>query len=62
MSMKFFFIWLIAVVIWNFGVPQATPIEDVIVAVLLSLLSMKLKKYFKYFFILLKNKYFDNMI
>jgi len=42
--MKVFLIWLFGVIIWNFGVPEAAPIEDVIVAILLSLLSMKLKK------------------
>jgi len=45
--MKVFFIWLFAIIVWNFGVPEASPIEDVIVAILLSLLSMKLKKKFK---------------
>ena len=40
-------IWLISVIAWNFSVPEATPIEDVVVAILLSLLSIKLKKYFK---------------
>ena len=47
MTMKIFLIWLVAVIMWNFGFPQATPLEDVVVAILLSLLSMKLKKYFK---------------
>jgi hypothetical protein len=45
--MKIFLIWLVAVIMWNFGFPQAAPLEDVVVAILLSLLSMKLKKYFK---------------
>ena len=45
--MKVYIIWLIAVIAWNFGVPDATPIEDVIVAVLLSFLSVSLKKYLK---------------
>ncbi len=45
--MKTFIIWLIGVIIWNFGVPDATPIEDVLVAVILSLLSIMLKKYLK---------------
>ena len=31
-------IWLILVVLWNFGFPEATPFQDVIVAVILSLL------------------------
>ena len=59
--MKVFLIWLFGVIIWNFAVPDAAPIEDVIVAILLSLLSMKLKKILNNI-ILLKNKYFDNRI
>ena len=31
--MKIYIIWLISVIAWNFGVPDAKPIEDVIVAV-----------------------------
>ena len=42
-----YFIWLIGVILWNFGVPQATPLEDVLVAIVLSFLSMGLKKYLK---------------
>ena len=38
-------IWLIGVILWNFGVPDASPIEDVLVAVALSFLSIGLKKY-----------------
>jgi hypothetical protein len=45
--MKVYIIWLIGVLSWNFGVPSAKPIEDVMVAVLLSFLSMGLKKYLK---------------
>ena len=40
-------IWLIFVIIWNFGFPSAIPIADVIAAVLLSFLSINLKKYLK---------------
>ena len=29
-------IWLILVVLWNFGFPKATPFQDVVVAVILS--------------------------
>ena len=44
-------IWLIGVILWNFGVPDASPLEDVLVAVALSFLSMGLKKYLvKYLF------------
>jgi hypothetical protein len=46
--MKVYIIWLIGVIMWNFGVPDAAPIEDVIVAILLSFLSMGLKKYLKF--------------
>ena len=31
-------IWLILVILWNFGFPEATPFQDVSVAVILSLL------------------------
>jgi hypothetical protein len=43
--MIIYIIWLIGVILWNFGVPNASPIEDVLVAVALSFLSMGLKKY-----------------
>jgi hypothetical protein len=46
-SMKVYIIWLLGVIAWNFLVPSAAPIEDVIVAVLLSFLSIGLKKVFK---------------
>ena len=45
--MKVYIIWFLGVTAWNFLVPDATPIEDVIVAVLLSFLSISLKKVFK---------------
>jgi hypothetical protein len=35
--------WLILVVIWNFGFPNATPLADVTVAVILSLLFIIIK-------------------
>ncbi len=31
-------VWLILVILWNYGFPDATPFQDVIVAVILSLL------------------------
>ena len=43
--MIIYIIWLIGVILWNFGVPNASPLEDVLVAVALSFLSMSLKKY-----------------
>ena len=45
--MKIYIIWLIGVILWNFGFPKALPIEDVIVAILLSFISIGLKKYLK---------------
>ena len=36
-------VWLILVILWNFGFPEATPIQDVIVAVILSLLFIIIK-------------------
>tara|TARA_B110000196_G_C21146760_1_gene667066 strand:+ start:1281 stop:1418 length:138 start_codon:yes stop_codon:yes gene_type:complete len=44
---KVYIIWFIGVVVWNFGVPNAKPMEDVMVAVALSLLTIGLKKYLK---------------
>ncbi len=45
--MKVFIIWLLGVVLWNFGYPTASPIEDVIAAVVLSFISLYLKKIIK---------------
>jgi len=42
-----YIIWLIGVIAWNFGFPEATPLEDVSVTIALSFLSMGLKKYLK---------------
>tara|TARA_Y100000996_G_scaffold370777_1_gene318623 strand:- start:190 stop:330 length:141 start_codon:yes stop_codon:yes gene_type:complete len=45
--MNVFIIWLVMVVAWNFGYPAASPLEDVIVAVILSFFSSFLKKFLK---------------
>ncbi len=45
--MNIFIIWLVMVIVWNYGYPRASPLEDVIVAVMLSLFSSFLKKYLK---------------
>jgi hypothetical protein len=45
--MKIYLIWLIGVIAWNFGIPDAKPIEDVVVAIFLSFLSIGLKKIIK---------------
>ncbi len=36
-------IWLIFVILWNYGFPEATPFQDVLVAVILSLLFIIIK-------------------
>ena len=43
--MKIYLIWLVGVITWNYGVPPASPLEDVLVAIALSFLSIGLKKY-----------------
>ena len=45
--MLIYIIWLVGVILWNFGFPNAPPIADVAVAIILSFLSIELKKYFK---------------
>jgi len=36
--------WLVLVVLWNYGFPNATPLQDVLVAVILSVLFIIIKK------------------
>jgi len=45
--MKVYIIWLFGVIAWNFGVPGASPIEVVLVAILLSFLNIGRKKILK---------------
>jgi hypothetical protein len=37
-------VWLILVILWNFGFPAARPIYDTLVAVILSLIFITIKK------------------
>tara|TARA_B100001029_G_scaffold136716_1_gene115700 strand:+ start:322 stop:462 length:141 start_codon:yes stop_codon:yes gene_type:complete len=46
--MKIYLIWLIGVVLWNYGYPQATPLMDVVAAIVLSFFSVGLKRYLKF--------------
>ena len=48
------------VILWNFGIPDATPLEDVLMAMLIGFVAYKLKKFFPNPAILKKNKYFGN--
>ena len=43
-NQKIFLLWLFLVVTWNFGVPGAEPIYDVVVAIMLSIISTILNK------------------
>ena len=43
-TQKIFLIWLALVVAWNFGVPGAAPIYDVLIAVFLSFFAKELEK------------------
>ena len=36
--------WLVLVILWNYGVPNATPLQDVLVAVILSILFIIIEK------------------
>tara|TARA_Y100000994_G_scaffold245818_1_gene248027 strand:- start:392 stop:538 length:147 start_codon:yes stop_codon:yes gene_type:complete len=43
-NQKIFLLWLILIVAWNFGVPGAKPIYDVLMAIILSIVSTLLNK------------------
>ena len=36
--------WLVLVILWNYGFPKATPVQDVLVAVFLSVLFIIIQK------------------
>ena len=40
MNYKVFLFWLFLVIMWNFKVPYATPLMDVVMAIVLSFISM----------------------
>ena len=45
-----YLVWLLLVILWNFLYPQVPPIYDVIAAVILSIITVLLKKLFKTYF------------
>ena len=45
---KIYLIWLAGIIAWNYALPQASPLLDVLAAVALSFLSFGLKKYLKF--------------
>ena len=42
--MKIYLVWLLGVIIWNFGFPKASPLADVIIAVLLTFITVVAKR------------------
>ena len=43
--MLIYIVWLIGMIVWNYGIPDASPLADVLAAIILSFLSIYLKKY-----------------
>tara|TARA_B100001175_G_scaffold63464_1_gene51647 strand:+ start:61 stop:201 length:141 start_codon:yes stop_codon:yes gene_type:complete len=46
--MKVYIIWLVGVILWNYGYPEAKPLWDIVAAIILSFMSVVLKKYLKF--------------
>jgi hypothetical protein len=46
-NMILWFVWFILVILWNYGYPDANPFQDVLVAVLLSILNLILIRIIK---------------
>ncbi len=42
--MIIYFFWLILVVLWNYGFPEAKPISDVVAAIIFGFCANKLKR------------------
>tara|TARA_B100001057_G_C22776410_1_gene921760 strand:+ start:1144 stop:1299 length:156 start_codon:yes stop_codon:yes gene_type:complete len=40
----YWIVWLLLIIVWNYGVPMATPFQDVIIAVALSITFILLKR------------------
>ena len=55
-----YLLWLLMVILWNFGVPKASPFEDVAMAVIIGFISFKLKEYLPKTSTPRKQKYFGN--
>jgi len=58
--MIIYLFWLLMVILWNYGFPDATPLEDVIMAIVIGFVAYKLKKFIPDPAILTRNKYFGN--
>tara|TARA_B100000459_G_C8547069_1_gene187670 strand:+ start:349 stop:492 length:144 start_codon:yes stop_codon:yes gene_type:complete len=46
-NLKAYIIWLIGIILWNFGFPGARPIADVSVAIVLSIATSQLNRVLK---------------
>tara|TARA_B100000575_G_C23056046_1_gene607974 strand:- start:608 stop:775 length:168 start_codon:yes stop_codon:yes gene_type:complete len=46
-SLLIWSVWLVLVILWNYGYPSASPFEDVFVATILSLLNILFLKFIK---------------
>ena len=55
-----YLIWLLIVIAWNYGFPNAGPFEDVVMAMIIGFIAYKLKGFLPDPTILKKNKYFGN--
>ena len=58
--MTVYLLCLLSVILWNFGLPEAETVYDVIEAVILGFCYSKLKNIINNSSILKKNKYFGN--
>ena len=58
--MTVYLLWLLSVILWNFGFTEAETVYEVMAAVMMGLCASKLKNIINDSSILKKNKYFGN--
>ena len=47
LNLIIWFAWVVLVVLWNYGYPEASPFLDVLIAILLSLINITILKTLK---------------
>ncbi|MBT3479633.1 MAG: hypothetical protein HOA15_02760 [Candidatus Marinimicrobia bacterium] len=47
MKKRIYLIWILGVVVWNYGFPEMSPFADVMAAIALSVFSINLKRVIK---------------
>ena len=47
LNLIIWFAWVVLVVLWNYGYPEASPFLDVLIAILLSLINITILKILK---------------